>query len=66
MEEERKVYTVKQGRPLRHWNRGVAVPKSNTRELMGVNFLYLHFPYLGASRNTMTCVVPNCTISKHS
>lgn len=66
MEEERKVYIVKQGRLFRYWNRGVVVFKSNIREFMGVNFFYLYFFYLGVLRNTMICVVLNCIIFKYS
>lgn len=45
----------------------MGVSKTKIRGPMGLNFLYLSFPYLGAVRNpnTMTCVAPNCTISKH-
>lgn len=60
-------HMVKQGIPPCHGNRGVGVSKRKTSGLMGLNFLYLPFPFVGASRNPnmMTCVTPNCSISKH-
>ena len=68
MEEERKSsHRARQAIPLCHWNRGVVFTKRKTNGLMGLNVLCLPFPYLGASRNPnmITCVAPNCPISKH-
>lgn len=54
------------GRATCPWHRGVGVSKRRTCGLKGLNFLYLPFPSLGASRNpNRTWVAPNCTISKH-